>query len=333
MTTTLTLPAQLVGLPLIVSVSGGKDSTACALALREAGLEYRMVFADTGWEAPETYNHLDMLMKKLGPIDVVGVPGGMVSRIRHRAGFPARMQRWCTRELKIDPLRKYHDASGDDTVSVVGVRAAESESRAKMPEVEDDDRWGGWIWRPILTWTVEDVLAIHHRHGIEVNPLYKRGHNRVGCFPCVYSNKEDIRLVAEHAPERIDLIRQLEAECVDQRRQRNAETPGRYAYPDDTSFFQSREGDGRLTNIDRVVEWARTSRGGKQLPLIQPPPDGGCFRWGLCEPPTDVEVPAKASVPSPPLSPEAIAAIADEDDRYERESREVWGEPDVEGKP
>lgn len=168
----IALPDQLAGLPLIVSVSGGKDSTACALALREAEIPYTMVFADTGWEAPETYDHLDMLMKRLGSIDVVGTPGGMVAKIRARAGFPARMQRWCTRELKINPLRAYHDACGDDTVSVVGVRAAESESRSRMCEVEDDEQWGGWLWRPILRWSVEDVLAIHHRHGIEVNPLY-----------------------------------------------------------------------------------------------------------------------------------------------------------------
>lgn len=284
---TIALPSELAGLPLIVSVSGGKDSTACALALREGGLTFSMVFADTGWEARETYDHLDMLMRKLGPIDVVGVTGGMVAKIKARAGFPARMQRWCTRELKIEPLRKYHDAIGDDTVSVVGLRAAESEARAKLSELEDDDRWGGWVWRPILSWTVEEVLAIHHRHGIEVNPLYKLGHDRVGCYPCVYSNKEDIRLVAEHAPDRIDTIRTLEEECVTQRRERNAVQPGRYAYPDDASFFQSREGDRRLTNIDNVVSWSRTSHGGKQLPLIQPAPDGGCFRWGLCEPPTE----------------------------------------------
>ena len=39
----------------VVSVSGGKDSTATWLRLRESGIECRAVFADTGWEAPETY--------------------------------------------------------------------------------------------------------------------------------------------------------------------------------------------------------------------------------------------------------------------------------------
>jgi 3'-phosphoadenosine 5'-phosphosulfate sulfotransferase (PAPS reductase)/FAD synthetase len=295
MTATIDVPEQVRSAELlaVVSISGGKDSTACALALREAGVPFRMVFANTGWEADETYAHLDHLREKLGPIDVVGVPGGMVGRIRHRAGFPARMQRWCTRELKLRPIRDFHDmleeTPGVETVCVMGVRAAESEARSKLaPFVDEpsgDRSWGGWVWRPLLKWTVQDVLAIHHRHGVDVNPLYKLGHGRVGCFPCIFANKEQVRLVAEHAPERIDQIRALEAGVVTSRAERNAETPGRYKHMAG-SFFQSNAGREGFTPIDEVVAWAQTSRGGKQLPLLREPPTGGCFDWGMCEPPT-----------------------------------------------
>ena len=221
--------------------------------------------------------------------------GAMVERIAHRAGFPARMQRWCTKELKLQPLRQYHNAceadplicpNGADTVCVVGIRAQESEARARFCEWEDDEMWGGWMWRPILRWSVEEVLAIHHRHGIEVNPLYKRGHDRVGCYPCIFANKEEIRLVAEHAPWRIDEIRTLERTCIEQRRGRNEVQPGRYAYPDNASFFQTRTGDTAPMAIDEVVTWSRTSYGGRQLPMFEADPTGGCFRWNLCEPPT-----------------------------------------------
>jgi hypothetical protein len=151
---------------------------------------------------------------------------------------------------------------------------------------EDDETWGGWMWRPIMDWTVDDVLAIHHRHGVEIHPLYKAGMSRVGCWPCIFSNKEELRLIAKIDPARIDLIRYLEIEATEARRQRNIEKPGRYAHAE-AMFFLSPSGQngGPANNIDRVVEWARTDRGGKQLPLIQPDPTGGCFRWGLCEPP------------------------------------------------
>lgn len=278
-------------LTVVVSISGGKDSTACALALREAGVPFRMVFADTGWEAPETYGHLDHLRAKLGPIDAVGVPGGMVGRIRHRAGFPARMQRWCTRELKIEPLRAYHDAleaQGMETACVMGIRAAESEARSKLAEFVDeppgDRSWGGWVWRPILRWSVADVLAIHHRHTVEVNPLYRLGHGRVGCYPCIFANKEQVRLLAEHSPDRIEEIRALEVEVVAAREQRNRETPGRYKHAAG-SFFQSNAGRDGFTPIGEVVEWSRTDRGGRQLPLLPLAPTDGCMLWGACDPP------------------------------------------------
>lgn len=332
MTDVLQMPPDGVGLVVVASVSGGKDSTALILALIEmveAGTLplhlLRFVFADTGWEHADTYAYLDYLREKLGiVIDVVGVDGGMISRVRYRAGNPARKQRWCTRELKIQPLRAYHDEiekTGAETISAMGVRADESKARAEMLEWEDDGplyrekdppRWGGYIWRPLIRWSVEDVLAMHNRHGVKVNPLYQRGHSRVGCYPCIMSNKEEIKLIAAESPERIDLIRNIEHEMTVLRAERNIEALAadgeeRYAHALAT-FFQTRTARSKILRpctldhdhgdetdcdtlvipakpmtIDQVVAWSRTSRGGRQYSIFESAPTGGCMRWGLCD--------------------------------------------------
>lgn len=300
----IVLPEAVQGLTVIASVSGGKDSTALILALREAGIPARFVFADTGWEHLITYDYLDYLRETLQiAIDVVGIPGGMRARIRHRAGFPGRMQRWCTRELKIEPLRAYHDQviaqTGIETVSAMGVRADESQARSQLGELDDEPEgarsWGGYIWRPLLRWTIDDVLRLHNRHAVKVNPLYLLGFNRVGCKICIYESKEGIALNARLFPEVIDEIRELEVEALALRHARNLEQPGRYKHVDDASYFQTqRKG---FTGIDAVVAWARTDHGGRQWPLLVEAPRGGCMRWGICDMPDVRDAPKPDETP------------------------------------
>ena len=87
--TPLVLPAGHEDNVLVVSVSGGKDSTATALRVIESGLSARYVFADTGWEAQETYDYLDMLRARLGiAIDVVGAPGGFAAEAVRQGILP-----------------------------------------------------------------------------------------------------------------------------------------------------------------------------------------------------------------------------------------------------
>ena len=285
------------GDPLIIaSISGGKDSAALSLWLTEQEIEHERVFADTGWEAQETYDYLrGPLTDKIGPITEVRSDRQMVDWIRHKAMFPSRVRRWCTDELKVKPMFRHFfdraDETGRPIVNAIGIRAAESLARSKMPEWDGhSSRRGAFdIWRPLILWTGEDVIDIHQRHGLTPNPLYFAGAERVGCWPCIHSRKSEIRFIAEHDPGRIDLIADLEDEVTIAADARAAAKGITNQNP--RTWFAGRSpsaGPGRpgAERIRDVVEWSKTARGGRQYLLIdEPDPEGGCVRWGMCEHP------------------------------------------------
>lgn len=270
---------------VVASISGGKDSTALALLLREQGVPHVRVFADTGFEAPETYAYLDTLRERLGPITVVrnealwasALPGeeGMLTLIRRKRMFPARLMRFCTEKLKLHPIREHVRQlidRGDDVVNAVGVRAAESAARAAMAEWEFWDDMDVDIWRPLLRWSEQDVIAMHHRHGLAPNPLYLAGARRVGCNPCIHARKSDLRRLPES---QLVKIRRVEDELTADAVARGCERPTR-------AFFQTRGEGGALqfTPIDEVVRLAGLHRG---KPIVGDPEPAGCVRWGLCD--------------------------------------------------
>ena len=288
---------RIAGRLVVASVSGGKDSAAMSLYLHELGIEHRRVFMDTGWEHAATYDYLrGELARVIGPIEEISGPMQMEALIRHKAMFPSKQRRWCTDELKVKPMKRYIRAlqeEGDDPVNAVGIRAGESEARSRMPEWERTDRIDCDVWRPIISWTVDDVIAIHRRHGLRPNPLYLQGAERVGCWPCIMSRKAEIRLIADRDPARIQRLRVLEEEVTIAARARYDATPEaeRTGAFSGRSWFQAPIGGKNTMPIDKVVEWARTPRGMPgaigQGELFAPSVgDDGCMRWGMCDTPT-----------------------------------------------
>lgn len=277
---------------IVASVSGGKDSTALSLWLSENGIEHRRVFADTGWEAEQTYEYIHGPLKDaIGPIDIVAGDLQMEDLIRKKAMFPSRVRRFCTEELKVKPIFDYlFDLveTGRDLVNAVGIRAAESASRSRMLEVDgySDKRGSFAVWRPLLAWSEQDVIDIHQRHGLPPNPLYFAGASRVGCWPCIYARKGEIKLWADMSPERVDALRELEEQLTEAADARAAAKGEENEHP--RTFFagrgpESQGGREGAMRIDRVVEWAQTGRGGRQLLLDLPDDSSGCVRWGMCE--------------------------------------------------
>lgn len=272
---------RLHGRHVVASVSGGKDSAAMSLHLRELGIEHDRVFLDTGWEHPATYDYLrGELTRVLGPIEEIRGEHTFESLVRRKGMFPSRVIRFCTQELKVRPMQRYLRSrldAGEDVLNCVGIRRAESQARAKMPEWEWADGFDCEVWRPLVAWSEQDVIDIHRRHGLAPNPLYLRGATRVGCWPCIHARKSEIALVAKLDPERIERLAALERDVTEASDARGAE---RGELRHGRTMFNIGRGAGNVRRlpIHDAVDWARSDQA-ELFPQI----NDGCMRWGLCE--------------------------------------------------
>lgn len=201
----------------VVQFSGGKDSTALVLWAREQwGDDFLAVYCDTAWEHPITMAYIDridatLLGGRLIRLKSEKYPGGMLPMLQDRQYIPSVRARFCTDELKIRPMAAFCRGLSDEFTVYQGVRADESKPRRDAGPRVWDDHYDAWIERPLFHWTAKDVFAMHAKHGIEPNPLYKLGSSRVGCFPCVLMRHKELKRVGTMLPELWDRIREMEA--------------------------------------------------------------------------------------------------------------------------
>jgi len=184
-----------------VAISGGADSTAMALLLNEQGLDFKLIFADTGAEFPENYLINTMLAREIGK-ELIVVNNGTFYQHLVKFGYflPAIKQRWCTRILKNIPQNKV--IKNEDFV-YVGIRYDESH-RA---------REGNKVY-PLITaeMTKKEVKNLCKKYDL-LNPVYKWRTN-VSCFCCPLQKKSDWIGLLDNYPSLYWLAERWELESI-----------------------------------------------------------------------------------------------------------------------
>lgn len=179
----------------ILSLSGGKDSAALAVYLRDRIPEMEYIFHDTGKELPETYDYMARLESILGRPVVRTTPDDSFEHWLAVYGdmLPSNHRRWCTKMLKLKPFEAY---IGDEPViNYVGLRA-------------DEKRTGYISTKPNITAVYPfqedgivraDVFRILEDSGLGLPPYMEWGRSRSGCYFCFYQQKiEWVRLKRQH---------------------------------------------------------------------------------------------------------------------------------------
>lgn len=191
----------------VVSLSGGKDSTAMLLRLVAENRPIDLIlFCDTGLEFPQMYEHLKRLEAYIGrEITILRAehsfeyyfltytPKRKNPALEQYKGmsWAGPRNRWCTAMLKTRVIRKYLRQLRQqfDVVEYIGIAADEPRRirNACYPLVE----WG---------MTETDCLQYCYDRGFDWGGLY-RIFKRVSCWCCPLQSLAELRKLRKHFPE------------------------------------------------------------------------------------------------------------------------------------
>jgi phosphoadenosine phosphosulfate reductase len=199
------------GLPLVITDSGGKDSSVVKELAVRAGIPFEVIHNHTTADAPETVRFVRSEAKRLEDIGIkytINMPTykgrrvSMWSLIPQKLMPPTRLVRYCCAVLK--------ETGGAGRFIATGVRWAESAARKNNRGIyekssqdktkriilnndNDDKRMlfencrlkAKRVVNPIVDWQDADVWDfLKSEDAPPCNPLYAEGWCRVGCVGC-----------------------------------------------------------------------------------------------------------------------------------------------------
>lgn len=188
----------------VVSLSGGKDSTAMLFMMLERGMRVDdVVFFDTGWEFPQMYEHIARVEEVSGvritrlhptmPLEHY-MYDHVIKKGKRKGergyGWPRKNSRWCTR-IKTDVIDKHVRAAAAEKniVQFVGIAADEAHRC-------NDKSY------PLVDWgiTEADALAYCQFHGFDFSGLYDH-RKRVSCWCCPLQSLDCLRATRRWHPD------------------------------------------------------------------------------------------------------------------------------------
>lgn len=196
---------------IVISFSGGKDSTATADVVTKALSSPSLVhiFGNTTLEFPQTIEYANSYRDKhpLAIFQVAKNDEQVFYDVCKDIGPPARMMRWCCSMFKTGPITRIINSMyrSQQILTFYGIRKSESLSRSKYNRIEDDAGsvkiQQQTVASPIFFWKDIDIWLYILAEDIDFNNAYRMGYDRVGCWCCPNNNQRAQFLSRIYMPE------------------------------------------------------------------------------------------------------------------------------------
>jgi len=218
----LALAERDAGALFVVNHSGGKDSQALLIKVREVVPAHQVIvihatLGESEW--PGALEHAQQHAEAAGvPFLVAKADKSFLEMVAKRfadrpevVSWPGSLSRTCQSDLKRSPIekaiRRYTKTHGfTRVVNCMGLRAAESSKRSKIQPWRRNDKqsiaareWFDWL--PIHAFTTAEVLGTVREAGQQLHHAYALGNERLSCVFCIFSSAKDARNGALHNPE------------------------------------------------------------------------------------------------------------------------------------
>ena len=209
----------------VAAWSGGKDSTYMIDELLRRGDKLdEIVFCDTGYEFDIMYDYIERMEKywnwKFPDLKITKLNWGDGKKIWKRwsntkftkgqyvgqmRGFPFHMgMSWCTREMKVNPMKKYlKSLDKENIIEYIGI-ASDEPKRVR----DTGERY------PMVEWgvTEREAAEILVERGLH-NPLYNHFH-RTGCFHCPKQSLTSLYKLWVHYPKEWNKIVKMQKKYI-----------------------------------------------------------------------------------------------------------------------
>lgn len=177
----LKLLYERYGKRLVASTSFGLQASVMLKLIAENAPEIPVVFIDTGYHFPETYQYAEALTKQLGTDLRIYQPTHSAARMEALFGKLWEQGKEGADKYgiltKIEPMDRALRELGAD-VWISGVRRSQSSTRTERPFAEQQKKTLKVY--PILDWADAQVSVYMHDKGLPTHPLAEQGYVTMG---------------------------------------------------------------------------------------------------------------------------------------------------------